>query len=130
MAGPGRPQLLDGFAPTEHSWPWALRGRRAFQRVWFAAVDEIVAERKQRGAVDHPADLLDLLLAARDPETGARLSDAEVRDQCATMLFAGFETTSRLLFWASYLLCLDQTEQSRLRAEIATSPPAHVKYAR
>jgi cytochrome P450 len=123
MAGPGRPQILDGFSRMENSWSWTQRGRRAFQRAWFAAVDEIVAERKAQGASDHPADLLDLLLAARDAETGQRLSDAEVRDQCATMLLAGFETTSRLLFWASYLLCLDQTEQSQLRAQISAFPP-------
>ncbi len=124
MAGPGTPNILDGFSRLEHSWSWAQRGRRTFQRDWFAAIDEIVAERKSQGATGHPADLMDLLLAARDAETGEQLSDAEVRDQCATMLLAGFETTSRLLFWACYLLCLDQHEQGRLRAEIAAFPPA------
>ncbi len=127
MTGPGTPNILDGFSRTENSWPWALRRRRAFQRNWFAAVDEIVAERKSRSTTGHPTDLLDMLLAAHDPETGAQLSDAEVRDQCATMLFAGFETTSRLLFWACYLLCLDQVEQGRLRAEIAATPPQDVQ---
>jgi cytochrome P450 len=122
MTGAGRPQLLDAFSKTEESWPWALRGRKAFQAKWFAAIDEIVATRKQAAGTDHPTDLLDLLLAARDPETGAALSNAEVRDQCATMLFAGFETTSRLLFWACYLLSLDQGEQSRIRAELAAHP--------
>jgi cytochrome P450 len=126
MAGPGIPNILDAFSRSEHSWSWAQRGRRAFQRKWFAAVDEIVAQRKSRTVTDHPADLLDLLLAARDSETGARLSDAEVRDQCATMLLAGFETTSRLLFWACYLLCLDQHEQNRMRTEIAASPITNV----
>lgn len=43
------------------------------------------------------------------------------------MLFAGFETTSRLLFWASYLLSLDPIEQSRLRAEVTAFPPAQVR---
>ena len=57
------------------------------------------------------------MLAARDPQTGEALSDAEIRDQCGTMLFAGHETTARLLFWACYLLCLDPAEQARLRDE-------------
>jgi cytochrome P450 len=61
-------------------------------------------------------DLLDLLLAARDAETGEVLSPAEVRDQCATMIFGGFETTARMLFWASYLLTLDPAKQDCLRA--------------
>ncbi len=126
MAGPGTPTILDGFSRSEHSWPWAQRGRRAFQGNWFAAVDEIVTERRARSTSDNPADMLDLLLAARDADAGERLSAEQVRDQCATMLLAGFETTSRLLFWACYLLCLDQPEQDRLRADIASFPPARV----
>ena len=47
----------------------------------------------------------------------------EVRDQCATMIFGSFETTARLLFWASYLLTLDLPEQERLRAEVAAFSP-------
>lgn len=42
------------------------------------------------------------------------------------MIFAGYETTARLLFWASYLLTLDPAEQSRLRAEVAAFPPERV----
>ena len=70
--------------------------------------------------------MLDVLLAARDPETGEPLPDAEIRDQCGTMLFAGHETTARLLFWASYLLCLDGDEQARLRAEAEAFAPTGV----
>ncbi len=124
MSGPGAPNILDGFSRSEQSWSWAQRGRRAFQRMWFAAIDEIVTQRKLQANNEYPADLLDLLLAARDAETGERLTDAQVRDQCATMLLAGFETTSRLLFWACYLLCLDTLEQSRLQVEITAFPPA------
>ena len=62
----------------------------------------------------------------RDPETGEGLDNAEIRDQCATMLVAGFETTSRLLFWAVYLLSLDQVEQARIRAEVTAHPPEGV----
>jgi cytochrome P450 len=67
-------------------------------------------------------DLLDLLLAARDPETGEALSNTEVRDQCGTMLAAGYETAARMLFWAAYLLTLDPAQQNRVRAEIRAFP--------
>jgi len=67
------------------------------------------------------------LIAVRDPATGAPIAADEVRDQCATMIFAGYETTARLLFWASYLLTLDHGEQARLRAEVAAFPPERVK---
>ncbi|MDP1632290.1 MAG: cytochrome P450 [Caulobacter sp.] len=123
MAGPGRPTIFDGFAPTEGSFAFVGGARRRFQTRWFAAVDAIIAGRRAASADRDHGDLLDLLLAARDPETGAPLSDAEVRDQCATMLLAGFETTSRVLFWSTYLLSLDAAEQTRLRQEVVACPP-------
>jgi cytochrome P450 len=130
VTGPGRPQIFDGFAKSETSFAFALGKRRAFQKRWFAAVDAIVTARRKapRDAVHQGLnqDLLDLLLAVRDPETGASLSVDEVRDQCATMIFAGYETTARLLFWASYLVTLDHAEQARLRAEVAAFPPERV----
>lgn len=126
LAGPGRPTIFDGYARTEDDFGFALGPRRRFQRAWFAEVDRIVADRKAAAAHDGHRDLLDLLLAARDPETGEPLSDAEIRDQCATMLLAGFETTSRLLFWSSYLLALDTAEQARLRQEAAAYDPSRV----
>jgi len=42
------------------------------------------------------------------------------------MIFGGFETTARLLFWASYLLTLDPAEQERLRTEISAFAPDRV----
>jgi cytochrome P450 len=126
VSGPGRPGLLDNFAPSEASFPILLRGRRAFQKVWFATVDDVVSARKRAPRVGAHRDLLDMLLAARDAETGESLADEEIRDQCAGMIFGGFETTARLLFWAAYLLTLDRAEQARLEAEIAAFPPDRV----
>lgn len=126
IAGPGRPTAFDGMARHERDFtPWLGWRRRAFQRRWFAEVDALVAERRAAGR-EGGGDLLDLLLAARDPETGGALDNAEIRDQAATMLVAGFETTSRLLFWATYLLALDGVEQGRIRTEIAARPPETV----
>jgi cytochrome P450 len=126
LAGPGRPNLFDAFAPTTESFGFALRSRRRFQKEWSATIDAIVSARRERRGTATSADLLDLLLAARDPETGQVLSQAEVRDQCSTMIVAGYETTARLLFWATYLLTLDVAEQERLRAELASFPPEQV----
>ena len=125
MNGPGRPNFLDGFARAETDFTYPGDRRRAFQRKWFAAVDDIVAQRKAVPTSGR-RDLLGLLLQARDPETEQPLSSAEIRDQSATMLFAGFETTSRLLFWAAYLLALDPAEQTRVREEIQAFPPDRV----
>ena len=122
VSGPGAPTVLDGFARSEHSWSWLKRRRTAYLRPWFSAIDDIITERRRRGPSAQTVDLLDLLLAARDPETGAALDDADIRDQCSTMLAAGFETTARLLFWSCYLLSLDLQEQERVRREVTAAP--------
>jgi cytochrome P450 len=126
LAGPGRPNLFDAFAPTTESFGFALRSRSRFQKEWSTTIDAIVTGRRERRGTATSPDLLDLLLAARDPETGQALSETEVRDQCSTMIVAGHETTARLLFWTTYLLTLDLSEQERLRAELASFPPERV----
>lgn len=123
LDGPGRPALFDGIATSENQFAFATRQRRRFQAAWFAAIDAIVAARKLQPADVHHRDMLDLLISARDADTGETLSDQEIRDQCSTMIFAGSETTALLMFWSSYLLTLDLDEQKRVQAEIAAFSP-------
>ena len=99
---------------------------RAFRNAGLAAIDQIISRRKASPTKAGHRDLLDLLLSLRDAETGEALSDAEIRDQCATMFFAGSETTARLMFWASYLLAMDPEEQASVRKEIAAFPPERI----
>jgi cytochrome P450 len=127
LAGSGRPNVLDALARTAESFAFAMGGRRRFQKAWSDTIGALVAIRRNSRATAAHGDLLDLLLAARDPESGEALSEAEVRDQCSTMLVAGYETTARLLFWATYLLTLDLAEQNRLRVELAAFPPERVR---
>ena len=127
MNGPGRPGLFDGFASSDTSFAFALGKRRRFQTAWFGEIDAIVAERRAKPSTSGHGDMLDHLLSLRDAETGEALDDAEVRDQCATMFFAGSETTARLMFWACYLLTLDRVEQARVQAEIAAYPPERIR---
>jgi cytochrome P450 len=126
VQGPGRPNILDMLAHDESDFAFATRKRHTFQKAWFAAVDEVIAERRQSPSDGLHRDLLDLLIAARNVETGEALSAIEIRDQCATFIFGGFETTARLLFWASYLLTLDLAEQERLRSEVTAFSPERV----
>lgn len=119
FTGPGRPRLWDFLARGEDDFAWALRDRRNFSQIWFAEVDGIVAARLAANRREEEAgDLLDLLIAARDPETGRGLTRRQIRDQAATMLAAGFETTARAMFWAVYLLAADQGTQAEVRREL------------
>ena len=59
-----------------------------------------------------------MLLDVRDEETGAGLSDRELRDQVVTFLVAGYETTAVGLTWALYLLSRHPEAWERVRAEV------------
>jgi len=118
---------LADAAATSDRLAFLHRGRSLFQRRWWAASGAIIAERRSQPIRADRRDFLDLLLDLRDPDSGAGLSDAEIRDHCATLYLTGAETSARLLFWASYLLTQDLTEQSRVRAEIAAFPPDRVR---
>ncbi|MCS7483530.1 bifunctional cytochrome P450/NADPH--P450 reductase [Umezawaea endophytica] len=66
--------------------------------------EEIVAERKALPAHARPDDLLERMLTAVDPVTGAGLPEENVQYQLATFLIAGHETTSGLLSFVTYEL--------------------------
>lgn len=81
------------------------------------AVDGLIRRRRQVDHADTSAGLLDLLLSARDPETGERLSEAEVRDQVLTFLLVGHETTASALALTLDLLGRHPAIQADVRAE-------------
>jgi len=65
-----------------------------------------------------PRDLLDALIAARDPDTGARFSRDGLVDQVCFLFLAGHETSASSLGMAVYLLGCFPEVQQRLRAEV------------
>ncbi|AVZ70973.1 cytochrome P450 [Streptomyces lunaelactis] len=80
-------------------------------------IDEVVATTREAGQSDQ-ADLLSVLLAARDADTGEPLTDEEVRDELVTILFAGTETTASTLAWAIHHLAANPEVEEKLVAEI------------
>jgi len=91
--------------------------RRRFRRGWITLMDEIATARLKAPPSEKPRDLFDMLLAARDPETGAGFSHAQLRDQMATMIVAGHETTALTLFWSLYLVASAPDVQERVAQE-------------
>ena len=59
-----------------------------------------------------------MLLAARETEDGAGLSDQEIRDEVMTFFLAGHETTALALTWALYLLAKAPYARERLYREV------------
>ncbi|MCG6204682.1 cytochrome P450 [Rhodopseudomonas sp. HC1] len=112
------PRFLDLLLPL--GWPSPQDISRAFfRRRWTKFVGELIAARRAAGKSEGapPRDLFDLMVAARDPETGEAFSDDQLGDQVATMILAGHETTATALFWALYLLALDPETQNDVADE-------------
>ncbi|GJD97702.1 cytochrome P450 [Methylobacterium iners] len=112
----GRPHLLDFLIPLRWPTPHDLL-RARFRRRWNAFLDEVIASRHAERASRPAGDLLDLLAAVRDPDTGIGFTPDELRDQVATMILAGHETTAVALFWAIYLLALAPEVQEKVAEE-------------
>ncbi|WP_282693676.1 cytochrome P450 [Streptomyces sp. CC208A] len=117
--------LLPDWVPT----PGRARIRKA-TAVIDAEVSRLVSHHRD-GGEDRP-DLLSRLLTARD-ETGAPLSDREIRDETVTLYVGGHETTSSTLVWAWYLLSRDERVRQALTEELdrvlADHEPGYDDYA-
>lgn len=105
------------IVPVPESWP--TPGNRAFDaavRTLDAYVYGIIEQRRRSGVESD--DLLGMLLAARDEDTGEGMSDTQLRDEVMTLFLAGHETTANLLTWAWHLIGQHPEVEQRLHAEI------------
>lgn len=106
------------WAPTPRN-----QQRREVNRSLDAAIDQIVTLRRSQadagasGGMADRGDLLSMLLQARD-ETGAGLSDRDLRDELVTIFLAGHETTSNALAWTWYALSRNPDVEEALHAEL------------
>ena len=102
-------------------WPaWIPRPRSRRTRAALArlerAIRGIIAERRRVG--EAPDDLLGLLMAGQDEETGERMSDKQLRDEVVTFFTAGHETTAMALTWTLYLVSRHPAVESELHEEV------------
>ncbi|MFG1793377.1 cytochrome P450 [Nocardia sp. NPDC049149] len=98
------------------SWliaPRTLGDLRHVERV----IDQLIADHRN-GTITGGDNLLALLMAAHDPETGHRYTDTEIRDELMTFIGAGMETTATALAWTWKLLAEHPEVRARLHAEL------------
>jgi cytochrome P450 len=82
-------------------------------------VYRIIARHRQAELAGNPeTDLLAMLMRARDPETGAALSDTQLRNETITFLLAGHETTANALTWNFHLISQHPSVERLLIEEI------------
>lgn len=114
----GPPGFFDYFLPPWLPSPRDL-GRLVLARQWYRLIDQLIAERERLPRHAQPVDLFELLMTARDPKSGEGFGRSEIRDQVATLILAGHETTAVALFWACTLLAASPLWQDRIVAEAA-----------
>ncbi|OXI90137.1 cytochrome [Burkholderia sp. AU31652] len=106
---------LNDFVPRWMPTPFNRRiahARRGIDTI----VDAIVAG--HRAGRSEPSDVISLLLAARDPDTGAPLTEREVHDEVMTVFLAGHETTGSGMAWGLHALAQHPHVLRRLREEL------------
>jgi cytochrome P450 len=103
--------------------PWFPTPRHGRFRRALRTLDEVVLriiDTRRRDGDPH-ADLLSMLLGARDEDTGEGMTDRQLRDEVMTFILAGHETTAVTLGWTWALLCANPEIESRLRDEVAAA---------
>ena len=101
--------------PIEWAIGSARRGKVALGSL-DRRVYDLIARRRNEGRAE-ARDMLDVLIAARK-QSGAALSDKEIRDNCMTMLFGGHETTAGSVTWAWGLLAANPDKRLKMLQEI------------
>ncbi|MEO1432413.1 MAG: cytochrome P450, partial [Cyanobacteria bacterium J06633_8] len=81
-------------------------------------VYDIINYRRANGLTGN--DLLGLLMQVEDADDGTRMTDQQLRDESATFIMAGHETTANLLSWTWMLLAQNPQVRERLNTELKT----------
>jgi cytochrome P450 len=101
--------------------PFLMSRKLARVRANFEAVDAVIQSlirRREKRAGREPRDLLDRLIAAKDSETGFRMTEEEVRDEVIIVFLAGHETSALAATYVWYLLSLHPEVEAKLHAEL------------
>jgi cytochrome P450 len=108
---------IQSFVQVPENWP-TPNNVRFHQSL--ASLDEYLYRiiRMRRESDEHPEDLLDMLLSARDDDTGKGMNDEQIRNEVATIYGAGHETTAVALSWAWYALNQNPVALKKLQDEV------------
>ena len=109
------------LSPVRLPISWPTPNHIQFRRAG-AVVDSfiygVIRQRRQE-ADDRHDDLLSMFQSAQDEETGERMSDGQLRDECVTLFSAGHETSAVSMGWTLHLLTQHPDVLARLRAEVS-----------
>ncbi len=81
-------------------------------------VIEIATQRRKQKIIE--ADILGMLMDARDRKIGQAMPDGQLVSEIMTIIVAGHETTASTLNWAWYLLSENPVAEEKLSSELDT----------
>lgn len=99
--------------------PWSPWGRFLRQKQQIDALLTAAIRERQAQPDSSREDILSLMMSARD-EQGQPMTEAELRDELMTLLFAGHETTASALAWALYWIHQQPEVYETLMTELDT----------
>jgi cytochrome P450 len=99
-------------------WLPIPKNRRLKQarRVLDGVIQQMIDEHKASG--QDSGDLLSMLIAATDEDSGGKMSDAQLRDEAVSIFAAGHETTANTLTWTWHLLAQHPEVEQKLLQEL------------
>ncbi|MEV5650247.1 cytochrome P450 [Nocardia sp. NPDC052254] len=105
--------------------PVNLRIKRARHQMSSAVVEIVgryraMVDAADPGDIDTRASILDVLVAGREQETGAAMSDEQLQDEIINLVVAGAEAPGTTLAWLFHELSCHPDVEQRLREEIDT----------
>lgn len=101
-------------------WEWFPRPENIRYKTAIEEMDQTIYAliQHRRQSSKKGEDLLSMLMAAEDADDGSRMSDKQLRDEVATLMLAGHETTANALSWTWMLLCQYPHIQRQLHEEL------------
>jgi cytochrome P450 len=87
-------------------------------------VGRIIAERRKLNK--SATDMIGMLIAARDAESGKEMPDSQLVSEVMTLIVAGHETTASTLNWVWYLLSENSDVEEKLSEELWSTPCAEM----
>ena len=102
-------------APAWMPFPGQRRAIKAHD-YFYQEISKIVAAREANAS--SRKDLIEQLLAARDPETGRGMTSTDVVMNLLSFINAGHETTTVALTWTLWLLARSDAQQQQLCDEV------------
>ncbi|KAJ2786055.1 hypothetical protein GGI15_001722 [Coemansia interrupta] len=120
--------VLQGTLPLLRRFTWPVRRHIAGRAELIAIAEDAIRRRRQdnaagRKSADADADILQHLLDARDPATGAPLDADSLVSELVMLLVAGTDTTSSTLTWATMHLLHHPDVALRLRRALCRRFP-------